>query len=782
VAFAAVAAADPAYGAYTFVSKWGPSDPGFIESMQPTDGAVDASGRVYVADVSFPRSRVLGFDSSGVMVRKFGGLGNTDGRFNGVSGIATDPAGNVYGGDRGNCRVQKFDSAAQFLTKWGTCGSGDGQFGNSGITEVAYAPNGYLYVTDEALDRVQEFTSTGGFVRKWGSPGSGPGQFSDPTGVAVDSAGNVYVADYANIRIQKFDDQGNYLAEWPAAPPSSGAPIDISVGPGDLLYVSLNSDRIRVYDTAGNHVGGWGSQGIADGQFQFLASTAVSPTSVYAIETTSGGRVQIFDLVGNFQSKWGDYGNTGDGQFRMPWAIDSGPTGDAYVVDQANSRVQRFDRDGTFISKWGTMGSGPGQFSSPIGIAASPSGDVYVADQLNNRVQRFDFAGSYIGEWPVTAPAGAATDAAGNVYVSTIQGTGSRVKKFSPGGSLLADWSAGFLNPQGLAVDGAGNVWVADTFRHQVKKLDSTGALVGTFGGLGGTDGTYFFPYDIDVDLSGEVFVADSRNDRVQKLSPSGSFLGKWGSLGLGDGQFEEPRGIAVDDTGDILVSDMRNYRIQKFRDTTGYARPKSATPNYIPLVNAYQPCGVPNRMHALPLGYGSCTPPAMTSSYLTVGTPESNARLANLVASVKTAVVAGDTSTPADEADIQFTVSIKDVRRATPTLEDYTGTVEMRIPLQITDRLNSPYPAGRSVATTQEIGFSFAVPCAPTDPPADTTIGAFCSLATSADAIAPGAAVEGARANWEIGPVRVYDGGTDEDATTPGDNTLYLHQGVVVP
>ena len=277
------------------------------------------------------------------------------------------------------------------------------------------------------------------------------------------------------------------------------------------------------------------------------------------------------------------------------------------------------------------------------------------------------------------------------------------------------------------------------------------------------------------------MFVADSRNDRVQKLSPSGTFLATWGSLGMDDGQFDEPHGVAVDDRGDVIVTDMRNYRVQKFRDTTGYARPKSATPAYAPLILAYQPCGSPNRIHAAPLSYGSCAPPVLTSGTLTAGTPEANARLANMVASLKTVVLTGDPSTPADEADVQYTASIKDVRR-TSDLSDYTGTLEARIPLQVTDRLNSPYPAGRSVATGQEFNLSFAVPCAATGDPGDPTIGASCALTTTADAIAPGAVVEGARAIWETGGARVYDGGPDEDATTTGDNALFLRQGIVIP
>jgi streptogramin lyase len=778
VALAALAAAAPAHGAYTFVSKFGPRDPGFVAGMQPGDMAIAPSGTVYVIDRVSERPEVLGFDPSGVMVRKFGGFAHFGG---GPDGLTTDSAGNVFVGDPADCRVEKFSAAGQFVAQWGSCGAGDGQFGTgSGITEVAFAPNGHLYVSDATNSRIQEFTTSGAFVRKWGSPGSGPGQFNNPYGVAVDSVGNVYVADLSNDRIQKFDGQGNYLTEWPA--PSSSLPYDISAGPGDMLYVALSSNQLRVFDTSGNLVGGWGTPGTGDGQFNGLTAIAVSATNVYTTDYgVSGGRVQIFDLSGNFQSKWGDYGNTGDGQFRLPWGIDTGPNGDVYVGDWSSNRVQRFDRTGAFISKWGT---GTGDTSPGMeGVAVAPSGDVYVADANIGRLEHFDASGSFVGSWPVSPSVlGVATDDAGNVYTTSGNGPGgNRVRKWTASGTLLAEWSAGLLIPNGLDVDAAGNIYVADTFKHRVVKLDPSGTVVGTFGGLGVGDGQFFFPYDVAVNLSGEVFVADSRNNRIQKLSSNGAFLEKWGSLGVGDGQFDDPRGVAVDDTGDVLVTDQRNYRVQRFRDTTGYPRPKAATPQYSALVLAYQPCGSPNMVHAAPLSYSSCTPPTLTSGTLTAGTPESNARLANMVASLKTIVSPGDPSTPADEADVQYTASIKDVRRASD-LADYTGTLEARIPLRITDRLNSPYPAGRTAATTQGFDFSFAVPCAATGDPSDTTIGAACALTTTADSIAPGAVVEGARAIWEYGPVRVYDGGPDEDAATVGDNTLFLHQGIVIP
>ncbi len=162
----------------------------------------------------------------------------------------------------------------------------------------------------------------------------------------------------------------------------------------------------------------------------------------------------------------------------------------------------------------------------------------------------------------------------------------------------------------------------------------------------------------------------------------------------------------------------------------------------------------------------------------MTVGTPDANGQPAKSVSSLKFIVSPGNPSTPADEADVHFFASMTDVRQ-TSDLSDYTGELEARIPLTITDKLNSPYPAGRSAGTTVTFPFSFAIPCSATG---DTSIGASCDLHTTAETILPGSVTEGARAIWQAGPVEVRDGGDDSDGDTPGDDSPFLRQGVFVP
>jgi dipeptidyl aminopeptidase/acylaminoacyl peptidase len=206
----------------------------------------------------------------------------------------------------------------------------------------------------------------------------------------------------------------------------------------------------------------------------------------------------------------------------------------------------------------------------------------------------------------------------------------------------------------------------------------------------------------------------------------------------------------------------------------TGYPRPKGASPDDVFLVPAYEACIDPNRRHGPPLAEDSCAPPSPTSPNLTVGTADSNGRPTKSLGRVRLGVLAGNRSTPADEADVKITVTITDVRRAAD-LEDYSGELLAERSLRLVDRNNGATTA----ATMVDTSFSFVVPCEAT---VDTTIGAHCALETTADALVPGTVVERTRAVWELGALRVFDGGADEDADTTGDNTLFMVQGVFVP
>ena len=205
-----------------------------------------------------------------------------------------------------------------------------------------------------------------------------------------------------------------------------------------------------------------------------------------------------------------------------------------------------------------------------------------------------------------------------------------------------------------------------------------------------------------------------------------------------------------------------------------GYVRPRSASEVKVPLVPAFEPCGVSDRAHGPPLAFPSCYPPRPASDHLTVGSPDNNGWPLGFEGAVRYKVSSGNPATPADEADVRVKANLWDIRNQSG-LTDYTGELLVRSVLRITDRLNGPN--GNERGTVLDVPFAVAVPCAATAESA----GSACSVSTTLDAVMPGAVPEGKRSVWELGSVEVYDGGADGQAETAG-NTLFARQGVFVP
>ena len=209
--------------------------------------------------------------------------------------------------------------------------------------------------------------------------------------------------------------------------------------------------------------------------------------------------------------------------------------------------------------------------------------------------------------------------------------------------------------------------------------------------------------------------------------------------------------------------------------DRAGYPRPKGASPLRVSLTTAFAACTAPNRTHGPPLAHPACNPPVQTSQQLTVGTPDANGQPSAFVGSVRLGVRPGDPTTTADEADVAVVVNTVDVRRRSD-LGDYTGQLGLRLPLRITDRDNGG-TSTTSHGTVQDANLDMPVPCTANP----TSVGSTCSLATTVDAVAPGAAREGERAVWGLDRIQVFDGGADGVAST-APNTLFATQGVFVP
>jgi DNA-binding beta-propeller fold protein YncE len=215
---------------------------------------------------------------------------------------------------------------------------------------------------------------------------------------------------------------------------------------------------------------------------------------------------------------------------------------------------------------------------------SEPSTEIPQDDYDAKRIQLSALAawGSY-GDGPgqLNNPKGIAVDGQGNVYVADSYN--HRVMVFDSGGQFLRQWggqgnAAGqFQEPWGIAVDAQGMVYVADTWNHRIQKFDAQGGFLTQWGSFGDTVGaladpyTFYGPRQIAVDPDGDLLVSDTGNKRLLKFTADGDFIQQVGGAGSSANQYLEPVGLAVDAKGNVYVADTWNQRIQKLDADLSY-------------------------------------------------------------------------------------------------------------------------------------------------------------------------------------------------------------------
>lgn len=244
-------------------------------------------------------------------------------------------------------------------------------------------------------------------------------------------------------------------------------------------------------------------------------------------------------------------------QFAFPTNVAVDAVGNVYVADVVNNKIRKISTAGVVTTIAGsTQGFADGtgtaaQFNNPWGVAVDAAGNVYVADTFNNKIRKI-------------SPTGVVTTLAGSTNGFT-DGTGT---------------TARFEFPTAVSLDGQGNVYVADTFNHKIRKVSPTGVVTTLAGSTQGfAEGTgsaaqFSTPYGIAVDASGNAYVADEGNHKIRKISPTGVVTTLAGSTqGFTDAtgtaaQFNAPRGVAADNAGNVYVADMSNHKIRKISPT----------------------------------------------------------------------------------------------------------------------------------------------------------------------------------------------------------------------
>jgi sugar lactone lactonase YvrE len=305
-------------------------------------------------------------------------------------------------------------------------------------------------------------------------------------------------------------------------------------------------------------------------------------------------------------------------RFHNPIGIAVDATGNVYVADQSNHTIRKTTAAGATTTLAGlalSPGTADGmgtaaRFKYPYGVALDGAGVLYVSDQYNHTIRKITPAGlvttlaglpGYHGSADGTGtaarfhnPAGVAVDAAGNVYVADQSNHAIRKitpaglvttlagQAFQPGSADGTGSTARFENPAGVAVDAAGNVYVADQDNRTIRKITPAGAVTRVAGqtGLSGSRDTvalrarFNFPTGVAVDAAGTLYVADRFNHTIRVVPTAGmvsTLAGSPQQMGSSNGtgsaaHFNCPMGVAVDGSGAVYVADQSNHTVRVIR------------------------------------------------------------------------------------------------------------------------------------------------------------------------------------------------------------------------
>jgi hypothetical protein len=302
-------------------------------------------------------------------------------------------------------------------------------------------------------------------------------------------------------------------------------------------------------------------------------------------------------------------------RFSRPIGVAVDGAGNVYVADSGNNTIRKITSAGVVTTLAGTAGvtgsaNGGGaaaSFNSPQGAAVDGAGNIYVTDAFNSSIRKITSAGvvtTLAGGASGSAdgvgaaagfntPIGVAVDGVGNVYVADT--VNSAIRKITPVGVVMTlagtpgffygavdgiGAAASFFWPEGVTVDGADNVYVADTNNSTIRKITSAGVvttLAGAAGASGSANGagaaaSFTFPQGVAVDGAGSLYVADTGNNTIRKISSAGvvtTLAGTAGISGSANGigaaaSFKLPGGVAVDGAGNVYVADTGNNTIRK--------------------------------------------------------------------------------------------------------------------------------------------------------------------------------------------------------------------------
>ncbi len=541
----------------------------------PADVAIDDQGNLFIADRFNHRIRRVDATTgvittvAGDGTEGFSGDGGaaTSAQLGAPAGLAVDGLGNIFLADTRNHRIRRVDAGTGVITTV----AGDGTLGFSGDdgaatsaklarpSDVAVDGLGNLFFAGDGNHRVRRVDAVSGIITTIAGDGTGAfsgdggvassAQLNSPAGLALDGLGNLFIADTLNQRIRRVDAAGiistvagNGIWEFSgddgaATSAKLALPSDVAVdGLGNLFIAGEFSARIRRVDAAG------------------------------IITTIAGDGTVGFS---------GDNGAATSAQLRAPEGVAVDGWGNLFIADTANHSIRRVDAVTDIITtvagdgRAGGAGDGgaatSAQLSAPAGVAVDGLGNLFIADTVNNRIRRVD---------AVTG------------IITTVAGDGSA--GFSGDGDAAT--SAQLIAPAGVAVDGLGNLFIADTVNNRIRRVDAVTGLITTVAGDGmlgfsgdgdpATSAQLRAPAGVAVDGLGNLFLADEFNNRIRRVDAVTGLI----TTVAGDGtvgflvdniaatsaQLDLPAGVALDDDGNLFLADQLNHRIRRVDAVTG--------------------------------------------------------------------------------------------------------------------------------------------------------------------------------------------------------------------
>jgi trimeric autotransporter adhesin len=586
----------------------------------PIGVTTDAAGNVYIADTGDNRIRVVNVQKvtitiAGVQIAAgaiqtvagtgalctipaAGSCGDTGAALsallNNPQGVAVDGAGNIYIGDSGDHRIRVVDTTGTINNYAGTgnscnpnkgCGDG-GQATAANLSnpfQIALDASGNLFLTDPPINSIREVKASdhtivtvagNGHAGYTGDGGAANlAQINGSRGVAVDAAENIVIADTGNERIRQFP-----LNESISTLAGGGNGNDGSIAPSAILGAA----RGVGLDAAGNLY-------IADTYNNRIRKVTPGnpPNSFGTISTIAGTGIAGF--FGN-----GKPALTAQLNFPSGVAVDS--LNNLYIADTGNFVIRKVDPTSKFISNvagkpqqsCNTISCGDGgpmlsaTFGKPTSLAVDSAGNIYVADAAEHAIRMVNMTSSSITVGGVSVQPGTVQTVAGTL--GTFCTTPGKGKCGDGGLASLATLN----NPFGVAVDSAGNIFIADTGDNRIREVQaSTGNIIayafsgGTFFGptnVPALNSQHFTPHYVTVDPRGNVYVASSdiyyvpeRIDAVSQfvipiagVPTDPKFYGLDGDGGLALGSHVNPAGLAIDGAGHLFIADDGNNRVRE--------------------------------------------------------------------------------------------------------------------------------------------------------------------------------------------------------------------------